>query len=610
MTETNSKQYSKNITLFEFLIRFIPFMVRIPSVVYHLINGFKMIGSQSRMSWGGVLETTASKFPGHFAIKSLEGNLTYQELNEKANQFAHFLKSRNVQKGDTVTVCVDTRPELLILLCGCAKIGAVCSLVNVNQRGDSLIHSFNLNPGKVIIIGEECYDFVKPLESTLQNPHSFLGYIKDPLIGKLQEENDITDLLPTLPFDNPPETKAVIPADRLAYVYTSGTTGLPKAAVITNSRALSGMFWWGRIVTPIKPRHTVYVPLPFFHTNAVTIGWPMALFSGAAVGIRRKFSASGFLDDVRKFQATHFVYVGEVCRYLMAQPDQPGQNSTSLKYVFGNGLRPDIWKQFKKRYGIKKIFEFYGAAEGVGVFTNILNFDYTVGMSLTSYAIVKYDIDNDCVLLDDTGSVSRAELGEPGLLIMKTSDKTPFAGYSDKQKTEEKILRNVFKEGDMWFNTGDMIRNIGFRQVQFVDRLGDTFRWKGENVATTEVEKVFNQFPGIDSTAVYGVSMPSGDGKSGMAAIILEKDANPDLTALTSHLRKKLPKYAIPLFIRFIDDFEWTVTHKVKKVGLKTQGYDPDLAGKDIYVLLPGTDSYVEMNEDVYQKISNGEYRF
>lgn len=610
MAETANKHDSRSINLIEFLFKFIPFIVRIPFVAYHLIRGFKMIGREKQMSWGRILENTAAKYPNRPAIKSREGNLTYSELNDRSNQFAHFLKSRNVQRGDTVTVCIDTRPELLVLFCGCSKIGAVCSLININQRGESLIHSFNLNPGKVIIIGEECYDAVKQVESSIITGEAYLGYIKDPLQNKLQEENDITDLLPTLSTETPSETTEITAGERLAYVYTSGTTGLPKAAVITNSRALSGMFWWGRVVTPVRPGHTIYVPLPFFHTNAVTIGWPMAIYSGASVAIRRKFSASGFLDDIREFHATHFVYVGEVCRYLMAQPDQAGQDKTPLKFVFGNGLRPDIWKQFKKRYGIKKIFEFYGAAEGVGVFTNILNFDYTVGMSLTSYAIIKYDIDNDCPLLDETGAMSKAAKGEAGLLIMQTSKKTPFAGYSDKKKTEEKILRNVFKDGDMWFNTGDMVKSIGFRQIQFVDRLGDTFRWKGENVATTEVEKAFNSFPGIDSAAVYGVRMPSGDGKAGMAAIIKEEGSEIDLTALTTHLQTELPKYAVPLFIRYINDFEWTVTHKVKKVGLKNQGYDPGMAGEEIYVLLPGNDSYVPVDQQVYQQIHDGGYRF
>lgn len=611
MSDTSTNQFRQKISLVEFIAKFAPFMIRIPYIAYHAIKGFGMISGKKNMSWGLMVEIIAAKYPDRMAVKSHDGALTYRELNEKANQFANFLKTKNVVKGDTVTVCIDTRPELLVLYCGCSKIGAVCSMININQRGDSLVHSFNLNKGKVIVVGEECYDFVKEVEGAIDTAGSFLCYIKDPAINKLQDASDITALLRTMAADNHPETKEISVKDRLAYVYTSGTSGgLPKAAVIINKRALSAMFWWGRVVTAVRPRHTIYVPLPFFHTNALTVGWPPALYSGAAVAIRRKFSASNFLDDVRKFNATHFIYIGEVCRYLMAQPDAPGQSRTPLKYVIGNGLRPDIWKAFKKRYGIKKIFEFYGAAEGVGVLTNIINFDYSVGMSLTPGAIVKYDVENDCVMRGENGMAIRAKKGEPGLCIMQISEKTPFAGYSDKKKTEEKIIRDVFKKGDMWFNSGDMLRNMGFGQAQFVDRLGDTFRWKGENVATMEVEKALDSFPGVKSSAVYGVAMPHGDGKAGMAAVIREEGKTIDLNALTAHLRSALPKYAVPLFIRYVNEFESTPTHKIKKTALKSEGYDPARVRGDLHVLLPGADTYVAVDDAAYKGIMGGKYRF
>lgn len=606
-------QYRQKITLLKFISGFLPFMARIPYVTYYMIKGMRMMGSRgaNHMSWGLILEASAEKYADCIAVKSSEGDLTYRQLNRKANQFAHFLKTKAVSKGDTVTVCVDTRPELLVLFCGCAKIGAVCSMINVNQRGDSLCHSFNMNKGKVIVVGEECYDIFKEVESSVDTQGVDLCFIRDPLRNTLKSPNDITDLLQELPGGNLSETKQLSLMDRLAYIYTSGTTGgLPKAAVITNQRAVSGMFWWGRIVTPIKSRHTLYVPLPFFHTNAITTGWPPALFSGASVAIRRKFSASGFLDDVKRFKATHFVYIGEVCRYLMAQPDAPGQDATSLTHVYGNGLRPDIWVDFKKRYGLKKIYEFYGAADGVGVFTNLLNFEYAVGMSLTSYAIVKYDVENDCLMRNEKGGAIKVKKGEPGLLIMEISEKTPFAGYSDKKKTEEKIVRNAFKQGDMWFNTGDMLRDMGFRQLQFVDRLGDTFRWKGENVATAEVEKALLSFPGVNSAVAYGVAMPTGEGKAGMAAIVRNAGQAIDFLALPAHLKSVLPKYAVPLFIRLVDDFQWTATHKIKKNTLKNEGYDPGKVGPDIYVLLPGKDDYILLTDRIYQEIIDGKYLF
>ncbi|HNY50930.1 MAG TPA: long-chain-acyl-CoA synthetase [Smithella sp.] len=611
MKKSDTGQYPQTISGKDFFMKLLTFIGRLPYVIYHGIRGIRSISTNRNLCWGSYLENIAQKYPDNVAVKSPDGTLTYRELNEKANQFAHFLLSRKVVKGDTVTLCLENRPELLVLYCGCAKIGAVCSLINTNQRGDSLVYSFNLNKGKVVIVGEECYDFFKEVKSGVDLQSSYLCFLRDPAINRLKDPEDVTDLIATMPKTNLPQTQTITLKDPIAYVYTSGTTGgMPKAAVITNKRAVSATFWFGRVVTRVTPRHTIYIPLPFFHTNAITVGWPPAMSSGAAVALRRKFSASGFLEDVKKFQATHFVYVGEVCRYLMAQPVREGENKTSLKYIIGNGLRPDIWMAFKKRFGIRKIFEFYGAAEGVGVFTNLMNFDYTVGTSLTPFAIVKYDIENDCPERNHDGFLTKVAKGESGLLIMEISEKTPFPGYTDKKKTEEKIIRDAFRKGDLWFNTGDMLRNMGFRHAQFVDRLGDTFRWKGENVATMEVEKALDSFPGISSSAVYGVMMPKGDGRAGMAAVIREEGKDIDFAALTAHLRSVLPKYAVPIFIRFVNNFQLTATHKIKKTDLKNDGYNPAVIKRDIFVLLPGNDSYVPLNDTLYQDIVEGKYKF
>jgi citronellyl-CoA synthetase len=611
MKKKDIVQYPQTISGFEFFVKFMAFVGRIPFVVYHGIKGIKSISSNRNASWGSLLQKSALKYPNNPAVKSPDGTLTYAELNEKANQFAHFLLSKNVKKGDTVAVCLENRPELLFLYCGCAKVGAVCSLINTNQRGDSLVHSFNLNKGKVMVVGEECYSFFKDVKDRIDLQGSELCLLRDPAMNQLKAPEDITDQLAVLPKTNLSETGGISLKDTMAYVYTSGTTGgLPKAAVITHKRAMSATFWFGRVVTHVKPKHTIYIPLPFFHTNAITVGWPPALYSGAAVAMRRKFSASGFLDDVKKFQATHFVYVGEVCRYLMAQPEKAGENKTTLKYIIGNGLRPDIWMAFKRRFGISKIYEFYGAAEGVGVFTNLMNFDYTGGTSLTPFAIVQYDIEHDCPARDAGGFLIKVAKGDPGLLIMEISEKTPFPGYTDKKKTEEKIIRNAFRKGDLWFNTGDMLRNMGFRHAQFVDRLGDTFRWKGENVATMEVEKALDSFSGVSASAVYGVVMPKGDGRAGMAAVIKQEGKDVDFAALAEHLRSVLPKYAVPIFIRFVNDFQWTATHKIKKNDLKNDGYNLSAIKDGLYVLLPGTETYVPLNDAIYQDIMAGKYKF
>ncbi len=608
--EERAGRTHNTISVLEFAVKFLMSAWRIPSMAYQMIKGLRAIGGDAQVSWGSVLENIAMRFPDRMAVKSPDGSLTYREFNEKANRFAHFLLSKGVMKGDVVTVCLENRPELLAAYCGCAKVGAICSLINVNQRGESLVHSFNHNRGKIVIVGEECLGFFSEAAGGIDLSASTLCLLKDPAMNRLDDARDITDAVEAMPCENPPTTGSVAMKDPIAYVYTSGTTGgMPRAAVIIHKRTLSAMFWFGRVVTRVRPSHTVYVPLPFFHTNALTVGWPSAIYNGAAVALRRKFSASAFLDDVRRFNVTHFVYVGEVCRYLMSQPAVPGGNRTTLKYVIGNGLRPDIWRGFKKRFGIKKVFEFYGAAEGVGIFTNFLNIDYSVGTSLTPFAIVRYDVENDVPVRGEDGCLVRVGKGETGLLIMEISEKTPFPGYTDRKKTEEKIIHDAFNKGDRWFNTGDMLGNMGFRHARFADRLGDTFRWKGENVATMEVEKTINSFAGVSSSAVYGVAMPSGDGKAGMAAIIREGNADIDLAALVAHLKSSLPAYAIPLFLRFVDDFQWTATFKLKKTGLKDEGFDPQRVGGGVYVLLPGGNSYSPMDGALHRDILAGKYR-
>ena len=595
----------------EFTLKILQILWRLPSMIFNLIQGMKKIGGDKNISWGLELERIARIYPDNPAVKSPDGILTYRQLNERANRFAHYLISKGVNRGDVVALCFENRPELLAAYCGCAKVGAIASMINTNQRGESLIHSFNLNKGKVVIIGEECYDFFSEARDGIDLSRSTTVMVRD--AGNIRPKDiiDISDELETKSIENPSSTPSVRLKDTIAYVYTSGTTGgMPKAAVIINKRALSAMFWFGKFVMPVKPKDTVYIPLPFFHTNALTVGWPPALYNGAAVALRRKFSASKFMDDVRQFQATHFIYVGEVCRYLMAQPSKPDDSETTLKYICGNGLRPDIWMPFKKRFGIKKIFEFYGAAEGVGVFTNFLNIDYSVGTSVTPFAIVEYDTENDRPEKNEKGFMKKVPKGKTGLLIMEISEKTPFPGYSDKKKTEEKIFRDVFRKGDMWFNTGDMLRNMGFRHAQFADRLGDTFRWKGENVATMEVEKVLDAFPGVEQAAVYGIAMPGSDGKAGMAAIIPDAEVTPDITQMAAHLKNSLPKYAVPIFVRFVPDFEWTATHKVKKTNLKNQGYDPLEIKEGLYILLPESQSYVPMTEEIYKNIKEGKYKF
>jgi citronellyl-CoA synthetase len=273
----------------------------------------------------------------------------------------------------------------------------------------------------------------------------------------------------------------------------------------------------------------------------------------------------------------------------------------------GNGLKPDIWQEFKERFQIKNIFEFYGAADGNVGFTNTLNFDSTLGWCATKFKIVKYDIENDIPIKDLNGFLIPVMKGEVGLLISEITETAVFEGYVNKKRNKDKILHNVFKPNDKWFNSGDLLQDMGFKHARFVDRIGDTFRWKGENVATAEIEGIITQLKSVEMCAVYGVQIPNNDGRAGMATIVKSDDIEFDIDSLLNHLQKELPKYAIPIFIRLKDEIKLTHTHKIKKFDLKKEGFNCD---DSVYIKLPKNKKYLLMDNNLLTQINEGAYIF
>ncbi len=601
------------ISLSDYLKGWLPLVWRLPAILYN-VKQILNVGVENRESWGSMLEENAAKFPDNPAIKSEEACLSYREYNAAVNRCANFFISKGLAKGDVACVFMENRPELLIVYSAMAKIGAINAMINTNLRRDSLKRCLSLHPAKIYLIGEEVIDAFEEVKDDLALRFDQKLYVV-PDKGQKPAPEGFTDLnavVKDADVGNPATTSTVTPADTIAYVFTSGTTGgMPKAAIIKHGRLVCSRYFNGKIVLNSKPQDTLYVPLPFFHTNALALSWPTVFANGSAVAIRRKFSVSNFWSDVRKYNATAWCYIGELCRYLMNQPPQPDDRDNPLTRIIGNGLRPDIWREFKNRFGISKVYEIYGAAESNLYFVNLLNLDCTVGWCRLPYAIVKYDIDEDIAIRDENGFLQKIKVGQTGLLLGELSELNPFAGYTDKQATESKILRNVFQEGDAWFNTGDLIRNIGYGQVQFVDRTGDTFRWKGENVSTTEVEAVANTLPQVSLSSAYGVKMPGGDGCAGMIAIIPDGKAEEfDLRALYQHLQRSLPSYAVPKFVRLNANLECTATYKITKVALKNEGFDPQSVNDALYVLLPGQTGYRPLTQELYKNIWDGKYRF
>jgi citronellyl-CoA synthetase len=392
--------------------------------------------------------------------------------------------------------------------------------------------------------------------------------------------------------------------DACFYVYTSGTTGLPKASIMSHFRWVKAAGVFGNAALALKPSDTLYVPLPFYHNNALTVAWGSAASTGAAIALRRKFSVSHFWEDVRTFRATAFVYIGELCRYLLNQPPKASDREHLVTRMTGNGLRPDIWKTFKERFGVNEVYEFYAASEGNIAFVNLLNLDCTVGFCPAPYALVKYDIDRDEPVRNAMGYLQPVERGEIGLLIAEISERYAFDGYTDKSASEKKILRNVFAPGDAWFNSGDLLRDQGFKHAQFIDRVGDTFRWKGENVSTNEVAEVINGFPQMAESTVYGVQVPGADGRCGMAALVVRGPVEKfDFAGFAKHVRSQLPSYAWPLFLRIQPELETTGTFKQIKSELRKQGFDPQVVSDPLFVMPPKQGGYVPFTDELHRAI-------
>ncbi|MEQ3636722.1 long-chain-acyl-CoA synthetase [Alcanivorax sp.] len=595
---------------------------KIPEVITHLpglIKGSKLTkitDTSKPLGLGVAIERATSMNPNGAAVIYEDTELTYKQFNAWANRLADYLASIGLKKGDTIAVNIENRPELLATVVACAKLGVCAALINTSQRGKVLIHSFNLVKPKAAIIGEELVDAVEEVRGDLDLKDNFFCFADQ---NTLDNPGDVPSGYKNLASEsrdcsseNPASTKQTFLRDPLFYIYTSGTTGLPKAVVFNHGRWQKAYGAFGFSALHLTKNDRIYTTLPFYHATGMVICWSSVIAPAGAVVLARKFSASGFWDDIRRHNCTAFGYVGELCRYLHEQPEQPTDKDNKIHTIVGNGLRPSIWKDFKDRFGIERVAELYASSEGNVAFTNIFNFDNTVGFSPVSYAIVKYDKERDEPVRDSKGHMTKVGKGEAGLMLGEITEKTPFDGYTDPEKTEKSIYRDVFAKGDAWFNTGDMMRDIGFRHAQFVDRLGDTFRWKGENVSTTEVEQILDGYDGIQESVVYGVEIPNTNGRAGMAQIRLTSNHKDfDFKGLCEYLKRELPAYAIPVFLRINEEaMETTGTFKHQKNKLKEQKYDLKQQNNAVYALLPGESCYQQLDEATQDGIDGGKYRF
>src|ERR1700674_877347 len=561
-----------------------------------------------------VIEDAAQRFGDAPALLCEHERLTYRSLSERSNRYARWALDQGLNKGDTVCLMMPNRPEYVAVWLGITRAGGVVSLLNINLVGSSLGHCIDIVAPKHIIVAAQLLDTFNTARPLLQGrPTVWLHGEGNHDFARVDQA---IDNLPGSPLDAS-ERRPLTIEDNALFIYTSGTTGLPKAANINHYRLMLASHGFAGVMNT-SASDRAYVSLPMYHTVGGVVGPGSLLITGGSVFIREKFSAREFWDDVVRNECTVFMYIGELCRYLVNTPPHPLETKHRLRLACGNGLRPDVWNAFKGRFRIPQILEFYAATEG-----NVSVFNFTgkpgaVGRIPWFLAhrfptvIVQFDVESEQPVRNAQGFCIPCKPNEAGEVIGKilkdpTKPGSRFEGYAEKTATAQKILRDVFEKGDAWFRTGDIMKQDESGYFYFIDRVGDTFRWKGENVSTFEVAEVMTAFPGILEAVVYGVRIAGKDGRAGMASLRLEGEL--DLAAFHEYLIKHLPKYARPLFLRIGDDIEITSTFKQRKVNLVEQGFDPSKTPARIYFNDPEKRAFVPLDPPLYARIQSGEVR-
>lgn len=567
-----------------------------------------------------LFEDLARRFGPRMALFTDREQMSFGELNARANQYARWARAMGYGKGDVIGLLMPNGPEFVAVWLGIAKIGGVTALLNWNLPGISLAHCITSVGARAVIVDDALRDVYEAARPNMPaDPGLFIR--GEGQRGETPDAPNIDRMLAGFSgADIPADERTPLTInDRCLYIFTSGTTGLPKAANMNHYRTQLALLGFAA-VTGANRDDRMYITLPMYHTNGGLAAVGAALTVGGSCYIREKFSAREFWADAVKHDCTMFFYIGELCRFLFAAPPGPFDTSHRIRLCVGNGLRPDVFIPFRDRFHLPQILEFYASTEGN---ITIFNFDSKPGAvgRIPSWMegrfvvkIVRFDIESEQPVRGADGRCIECapnEVGEALGQILDDPSKPAnrFEGYADKQASEKKILRDVFSPGDAWFRSGDLLRKDELGYFYFADRIGDTFRWKGENVSTTEVAETIGHFPGVREATVYGVAVPRMDGRAGMASLVVESLSDFDLAGFRAHVATRLPEYARPLFLRFQDHLEMTATFKQRKVDLVSDGFDPLRIRDPIFFADPRQASYTPIDEPLYQDICAGKLR-
>ncbi len=576
--------------------------------ILRLANAIK---PDSEILIGDIFEQKADAF-GERTFIAFEGEqISYADFDRRANQFANWGLSIGLKPGDCVALFMENTPDYIAVWAGMAKIAVKTALINSHLTGAGLAHCVKIASAKALVMNPEleaAYATAKA-DMPLEKGAWSLGEGAAPDMA-------IASAVAAASTARPDRShRAGIKASEIAlYIYTSGTTGLPKAAKITHVRA-RGLMSIFTAAVPVHGDDRILLTLPLYHATGGMCGVGCALYTGGVLILRRKFSATHFWQEAIDNRATMFVYIGEMGRYLMNQPPNALERSHQIVKGFGNGLRADVWAEFVERTGIRKLTEFYGSTEGN---VNYFNLDGRIGAvgrvppilkTRLKGRLVKFDVTAEEPVRGPDGLCIEAGVNEPGEAVgpITNEPRQRFDGYNDEAQSKKKILRDVAEKGDMWFRTGDLMRKDADGYIYFVDRIGDTYRWKSENVSTTEVEIAISSFPGVAHAVVYGVQAPGYEGRAGMAAVTASGAI--DMASFYAHLSRALPVYARPVFLRLTQEAETTGTMKYRKVDLVAAGFDPATVADPLFVADAERAAYVPLDAEIFARITNGEVR-
>jgi fatty-acyl-CoA synthase len=570
------------------------------------------IGRDPTLTLPVVIERLAAGLGEAPALLGPQSRLSYRALAAAANRFARWGLAQGLARGDVICLLMLNCPEYLAIWLGLSRIGVSVALVNTNLTGELLRHSIDIVHPRQVIAGASLASVLAAVRTGLAAGVVCWSYGDgDHGLPRLERE---VESLPGAPLG---ATDCPLPslADRALYIYTSGTTGLPKAANVSHMRLMQWSHWFAGL-TDMRSGDRLFNCLPMYHSVGGVVATGAALVGGGAVVLRERFSVSSFWKDVIAERCTVFQYIGELCRYLLNAPHAASETTHELRLACGNGLRGEVWEPFQRRFRIPHILEYYASTEGN---FSLYNCEGRVGAigrippflaHRMPVAVVKHDLDTGAPARNAQGRCVRCDPGETGEAIGQILDSdgaTRFEGYADPEASGRKVLRDVFAAGDAWYRTGDLMRRDEQGFFYFVDRVGDTFRWKGENVSTTEVAAAISACRGVAEVAVYGVAVPNADGRAGMAALVVTPDF--ELAVLRRTVASALPAYARPVFVRIVSTLEITGTFKLRTQELARQGFDPAQVGDALYLDDAACGEYRRLDAPLYERIVSGDQR-